>query len=79
MMFGTFVVCVWRLVIRRQSPWMRRKCRRHGSHACHKARKQEAALSEEKSGLLEDQDESVADLPPYEEVGNIETSRSSTD
>ncbi|KAM0333537.1 hypothetical protein ACHAQA_002202 [Verticillium albo-atrum] len=67
MAVGTAIVCLWRLVVRRESPWIHRQCRRRGGHACSKASRHETAFAEEKAGLLESQND-VADLPPYEEA-----------
>lgn len=67
-MMGTLVVCVWRLVFRRRSAWMRRQCRRRGGHSCHKASQREIAAASEKAGLIENQDEDVPDLPAYTEA-----------
>ncbi|KAG7110858.1 hypothetical protein HYQ45_017458 [Verticillium longisporum] len=67
MAVGTAIVCLWRLVVRRESPWVRHQCRRR-AQASPKASRHESAVAEEKSGLLESQaDDDVADLPPYEE------------
>ncbi|KAM0280849.1 hypothetical protein ACHAQH_003879 [Verticillium albo-atrum] len=67
MAFGTAIVCLWRLVVRRESPWVRSQCRRRGQ-VCAKASRNEMAVAEEKSGLMQSQaDDDVADLPPYEE------------
>ena len=68
MMMGTLVVFIWRLVFRRQTPWVRRQCRRRGGHACHKADEDGAALAAEKASLMENQDEDVPDLPAYSET-----------
>ncbi|KAI1154136.1 hypothetical protein F4825DRAFT_412711 [Nemania diffusa] len=57
MMFGTFVVFVWRTFFRRRSSRSSHRCR-----YAHKAAKYESAVDEEKSGLLADQAE--AEAPP---------------
>lgn len=49
MMVGTFVVAIFRAFFRRPS-------RRHAGRALHKASRSEAAVAEEKSGLMNDQD-----------------------
>ncbi len=53
MMVGTLIVGLWRVFVRRQSFFHQR--RRHG-HCHHKASQKEAAVAEEKSGLMEHQD-----------------------
>lgn len=68
MMMGTLVVFIWRLVFRRQTPWVRRQCRRRGGNTCHKADEDGAALATEKASLMENQDEDVPDLPAYSEA-----------
>jgi hypothetical protein len=55
MMVGTFFVCLWRIFVRRQSPFKARHCRRRG-HSCHKATQNESAVTEEKSSLIDHQD-----------------------
>ncbi|ROT34685.1 hypothetical protein SODALDRAFT_82945 [Sodiomyces alkalinus F11] len=70
MLVGTVVIFLWRVLVRRQSPWVRRQCRRRG-HSCSKAsRRETAAAAEEKVALMESQDDDVAHLPPYEENRN---------
>ncbi|OTA99123.1 hypothetical protein M426DRAFT_325420 [Hypoxylon sp. CI-4A] len=66
MMAGTFVVFVWRSVVRRGSS--RRHHHRHGHH--HKASRHEIAVPDEKSGLMTEEEH---DEPPpvYVEEGII--------
>ncbi|KAI2464643.1 hypothetical protein F4781DRAFT_412419 [Annulohypoxylon bovei var. microspora] len=65
MMVGTFVVFLWRVVARRGSS---RRHHRHGHH--HKASHAEAALHDEKSGLMAHAEED--DVPPvYIEEGIV--------
>ncbi|KAF4912339.1 hypothetical protein CGCF415_v003892 [Colletotrichum fructicola] len=59
MMVGTFVVCLWRVVVRRQSPFPRKHCRRRSRKSSHR----EAAATEEKAGLMTEQE----DLPAYKD------------
>jgi hypothetical protein len=70
MMFGTLAVCLWRVFVRKQSPWMHRHCRRRG-HSCHKANHQAAGTAvvviEEKSGLMEHQEPPPEYEPAAEE------------
>jgi hypothetical protein len=63
MMVGTVVVCLWRVLVRRQSPFSRRHCRRRAGRACHKTARQEASVAEEKASLMDQQD----DLPAYKD------------
>ncbi|KAL0937654.1 uncharacterized protein CTRU02_207385 [Colletotrichum truncatum] len=69
MMVGTFVVCLWRVFVRRQPPFARRHCRRRSRKSSHR----EAAAAEEKSGLMAEQE----DLPPYQD--NEDTPKSETE
>lgn len=62
MMVGTFVVCLWRVFVRRQPPFARRHCRRRSRRSSH--REVAAADEEEKAGLMVVQE----DLPPYKDV-----------
>ncbi|TDZ54736.1 hypothetical protein CTRI78_v006072 [Colletotrichum trifolii] len=48
MMVGTFVVCLWRVFVRRQSPFAHRHCRRRSRKSSHR----EAAVPDEKAGLM---------------------------
>ncbi len=57
MVVGTLLVGLWRVAVRGQPFFPHR--RRHAGHAHHKSAQKEAAVAEEKSGLIEDQD-----LPP---------------
>ncbi|KAL2757770.1 hypothetical protein ACRALDRAFT_1074675 [Sodiomyces alcalophilus JCM 7366] len=67
MLVGTIVISLWRVIVRRQSPWMQRQCRRRG-HSCHKASRRETAVAaDEKEALIESRDQDVDHLPPYEE------------
>ncbi|KZL78916.1 hypothetical protein CI238_11476 [Colletotrichum incanum] len=71
MMVGTFVVCLWRVFVRRQPAFARRHCRRRARKSAHR----EAGAVEEKSGLMAE----TEDLPPYkdeeEEVPKTETAQ----
>ncbi|KXH29929.1 hypothetical protein CSIM01_10680 [Colletotrichum simmondsii] len=71
MMVGTFVVCLWRVFVRRQAPFARRHCRRRARRNTHR----EAGAVEEKSELMAES----ADLPPYkddeEDVPKTETAQ----
>ncbi|KAK1573792.1 uncharacterized protein LY79DRAFT_673350 [Colletotrichum navitas] len=72
MMVGTFVVCLWRVFVRRQPPFARRHCRRRARKSVHR----EAAAVEEKSGLMAE----AEDLPPYkdndeEDASKVETAQ----
>ncbi|KAF6810038.1 hypothetical protein CSOJ01_06561 [Colletotrichum sojae] len=62
MMVGTFVVCLWRVFVRRQPAFARRHCRRRSRRSSH--REVAAADEEEKAGLMAAQE----DLPPYKDV-----------
>lgn len=74
MLVGTVVIFLWRVIVRRQSPWMQRQCRRRG-HSCNKTSRRETAIApDEKVALIESQDQEVADLPPYEENPNTSQS-----
>ncbi|KAI1206762.1 uncharacterized protein F4807DRAFT_438205, partial [Annulohypoxylon truncatum] len=66
MMVGTFVVFLWRLVARRGSS---RRHHRHGHH--HKASHAEAALHDEKSGLMAHVEEDDVPPPVYVEEGVV--------
>ncbi len=59
MVIGTLVVGLWRVFFRRQSFFHQR--RRHAGHAHHKAAQKEAAVAEEKSGLMDGQETSPSD------------------
>lgn len=63
MMAGTFVVYLWRVIVRRQSPFARRHSRRRSRKSSHR----EAAAAEEKSGLMTEQET----LPPYKDDEEI--------
>ncbi|GKT96116.1 LOW QUALITY PROTEIN: hypothetical protein Ct61P_13966 [Colletotrichum tofieldiae] len=70
MMVGTFVVCLWRVFVRRQPPFARRHCRRRARKSAHR----EAGAVEEKSELMAE----TEDLPPYkdeEDVPKTETAQ----
>ncbi|KAK3336201.1 hypothetical protein B0T19DRAFT_32459 [Cercophora scortea] len=69
MMVGTFIVSVWRTFIRKPS-------HRHAGHSHHHAATKEAAVVEEKAGLMEHQDPP----PSYEaevevEVGEVDVKK----
>ncbi|KAL7621151.1 hypothetical protein AAE478_008467 [Parahypoxylon ruwenzoriense] len=65
MMVGTFIVFLWRLVVR---PAGSRRHHRHGHH--HKASRHEVAADDEKSGLMTHEEE--VDTPPaYIESGLV--------
>ncbi|OLN97232.1 hypothetical protein CCHL11_07705 [Colletotrichum chlorophyti] len=59
MVVGTFVVCLWRVFVRRQTPFAHRHCRRRSR----KSAQREAATSEEKTGLIAESE----DVPPYKD------------
>ncbi|KAI1427379.1 hypothetical protein F5Y12DRAFT_712184 [Xylaria sp. FL1777] len=61
MMVGTFIVFLWRLFFRRSSSRSSHRCR-----YAHKAARREAAADEEKSGLLNNQ-EDIESPPAYAE------------
>ncbi|KAI1106047.1 hypothetical protein F4804DRAFT_330790 [Jackrogersella minutella] len=70
MMFGTFVVFLWRLVARRGSS--RRHHRHSHSHHHHKASHSEAAFHDEKAGLMvAEAEEGDAPPPVYVEEGVV--------
>ncbi|KAI1641490.1 hypothetical protein F4809DRAFT_586920 [Biscogniauxia mediterranea] len=69
MLVGTFIVFVWHTFVRRSA-----NCRRNRAHGhCHKASRQETAAADEKSGLMEDQEEADVESPPpsYVESGVV--------
>lgn len=57
MMVGTFIVFLWRLFFRRSSARSSHRCR-----YAHKASRHERAAAEEKSGLLNEQED--VEAPP---------------
>ncbi|KAI1500628.1 hypothetical protein F5X99DRAFT_230867 [Biscogniauxia marginata] len=66
MLVGTFVVFFWRTFIRPA------KCQRHRKHGhAHKAPQNEAAVADEKSGLMEHQEEEIDTPPAYVEAGIV--------
>ncbi|TQN66863.1 hypothetical protein CSHISOI_08595 [Colletotrichum shisoi] len=71
MMVGTFVVCLWRVFVRRQPPFSRRHCRRRARKSAHR----ESGAVEEKSELMAE----TESLPPYkddeEETPKTETAQ----
>ncbi|KAF9871510.1 hypothetical protein CkaCkLH20_10921 [Colletotrichum karsti] len=73
MMVGTFVVCLWRVFVRRQPPFARRHCRRRARRASHR----EAAAAEEKDGLMtaETQEAPPAYKDDVEEATKTETAQ----
>ncbi|KAK1758528.1 hypothetical protein QBC47DRAFT_144331 [Echria macrotheca] len=65
MVVGTVIVALWRTFVRRPSRHHHRHHRRHSSHH-HKAPPKEAAVEDEKSGLMENQD-----LPPAYDAEDV--------
>ncbi|KAI1324457.1 hypothetical protein F5Y16DRAFT_380969 [Xylariaceae sp. FL0255] len=67
MMVGTIIVFVWRLLFRREGVRHSHRCR----YARRAARREAALAADEKAGLMEQQEEEAADLPPkYDEAEN---------
>ncbi|WYZ39200.1 hypothetical protein EsH8_III_001114 [Colletotrichum jinshuiense] len=64
MMVGTFVVCLWRVLVRRQAPFARRHCRHRSRKSAHR----EAGVVEEKSGLMVESEDFVPYKDDEEEV-----------
>ncbi len=64
MVVGTLIVGVWRVFVRRQ-PFFPRRRHHHTGHVHHKSAQKEVAVAEEKSGLMDHQDPA----PSYEEEG----------
>lgn len=66
MLVGTILVGLWRKFVRGQSFFPQHHCRRLTRSSHHKASQNEAAIAEEKAGLMADQDE-LPPPPSYEE------------